>query len=1180
MKSFIKNWLVPLLALAAIALLIWFIGPLLAIGEWQPLDPELNRWILIAAVVLGWAIRRLVAALSQRKHERAMLAGVSEAKPDPAAQASAEEVATLGRRLEEALGVLKKARLGGKGEQQTLYQLPWYILIGPPGSGKTTALVNCGLNFPLAEQFGKGAIGGVGGTRNCDWWFTDEAVLLDTAGRYTTQDSDAAVDQAGWLGFLDLLKKHRRRRPISGALIAISVADLLTGSEAERSAHARAIRARVEELHQRLGIRFPIYVLLTKSDLVAGFTEFFDDLGREERQQVWGMTFPLATDPGSDTPLAGFAGEFDQLEARLSARLTERLQAERDPARRALLYGFPKNFLALRELLGSFLDEAFRPSAYAERPLLRGVYFTSGTQEGTPIDRLMASMAGGFGLGRQQLTAFSGGGRSYFLTRLFRETIFPEQGLAGTNLKLERRRAWLQRGAWAAVALVTLSMAGLWVNSYRANQALIAEVDADVTQVRQKLEALSAEQRDVLYTLPLLDAVRALPGGYAERKQGAPLTMGFGLYQGDMLGSEAQLLYRKLLRGVLLPRLTLRLEAQLRQPGAAPDFLYEGLKTYLMLEDPDHYDPAAIKAWITFDWDTTLPRDVTQEQRAALRAHLDALFEKRPLPLPLALDRTLIAQVRAQLVRLPMAKRVYNRLQRVAQQSNLPELRIVDAAGRDASLVLVRRSGKPLTDGVPGFWTLAGYDGLFRKSGAELAAQLAAESWVLGDDATIAPQDVPQLATDVRTLYLRDYQTQWENMLADVGVVSFGNTQQALDILRVLSGPNSPLKKWLETVATQTNLVAADEKSASGLAAKAADGAIDKLKQQLGSLIGQSDVATPSIAQAPQIDPVTARFADIAALVAKDQSGSAPIDRLLASLNNLFEKMNTLATTSGDALIKDAAAQVGQAASRLKLDADRAPPAIGGALKGMADGASQLTMGGVRTQLNAIWQSEVVDFYRASLAGRYPLSARSSREATLDDFGQFFGPGGRLDSFFKTYLASYVDQSTKPWRWQPNAPEKLGISAGVLVQFQNADAIREAFFRPGAQTPSVRLELRPITMDAEITQFLIDFDGQQLSYDHGPVRAAAMQWPSPNGIGTVRITINPPGLSGRSGLTYEGTWGLFHMLDQQGLSRGSERFTLNLEVDGRSASFELRAGSAFNPFRLRELTAFSLPDRL
>src|SRR5262249_34930452 len=158
---------------------------------------------------------------------------------DPVGQAGRAEVETLRARFETALKVLRRARsanaprslrarLAAWSPTHYLYQLPWYVFIGAPGSGKTTALLNSGLRFPLAEELGPEAVRGVGGARNCDWWFTDEAVLLDTAGRYTTQDSDRAVDSQAWSGFLDLLKKHRPRRPINGVLLTISASDLVT----------------------------------------------------------------------------------------------------------------------------------------------------------------------------------------------------------------------------------------------------------------------------------------------------------------------------------------------------------------------------------------------------------------------------------------------------------------------------------------------------------------------------------------------------------------------------------------------------------------------------------------------------------------------------------------------------------------------------------------------------------------------------------------------------------------------------------------------------------------------------------------------------------------------------------------------------------------------------------------
>jgi type VI secretion system protein ImpL len=287
-SGFVILWVVPVLGLIALSLIIWLVGPLLDV-----LVPEGRRWAFIALLVVTWIVWRIFRIVQARRHAANVMKSLAaETAPDPSSVATAEELATLRQRMDDALKLLEKARLGGD-ERRNLYELPWYVIIGPPGSGKTTALINSGLHFPLAAQMGSGAIRGVGGTRNCDWWFTDQAVLLDTAGRYTTQDSHAQVDKAAWLGFLDLLKTQRSRRPVDGAFIAISLSDLLLGSEAERVAHAAAIRARIQELYSQLGVRFPIYVMLTKLDLVPGFMEFFDALSKEERAQVWGMTFAL-----------------------------------------------------------------------------------------------------------------------------------------------------------------------------------------------------------------------------------------------------------------------------------------------------------------------------------------------------------------------------------------------------------------------------------------------------------------------------------------------------------------------------------------------------------------------------------------------------------------------------------------------------------------------------------------------------------------------------------------------------------------------------------------------------------------------------------------------------------------------------------------------------------------------
>jgi type VI secretion system protein ImpL len=272
---------------------------------------------------------------------------------------------------------------------------------------------------------------GVGGTRHCDWWFADEAVLLDTAGRYTTQDSDRKADAAAWRGFLALLKRYRPERPLNGALVTVSVLDLMLWTKPERAKFSAHVRMRLAEMYAVLNQRFPIYLMVTKLDLLAGFAEFFGDYDQTARMQVWGTTFNQDIDP------AWFAGpyaeDFAALEERLGAEMLARLHEEPDLQRRAAIYRFPQQFHSIGPLVGEFLALTFGTQVN-HRPLqLRGVYFTSGTQEGNPIDRVLAAMTRMLRLERGAAVVGSSTGKSYFLTRLLREVVFPEQGLAAVE---------------------------------------------------------------------------------------------------------------------------------------------------------------------------------------------------------------------------------------------------------------------------------------------------------------------------------------------------------------------------------------------------------------------------------------------------------------------------------------------------------------------------------------------------------------------------------------------------------------------------------------------------------------------------------------------------------------------------------------------------------------------------
>ena len=1169
---FMRPIVLSFLGVLALALIVWIEGPLLAFAGKAPLESAASRWIVIAVLfalwVLYWGVRWLIVRLANVKFTRV----VAEEAPQPGRKESEADVAALKQRFDEAMTILRKARVKGRFGSQYVYQLPWYMFVGAPGTGKTTALLHSGLKFPLAERLGKQAVGGVGGTRNCDWWFTDDAVLLDTAGRFTTQDSFAEADQAAWGGFLQLLRKYRPRRPLNGVIVALSVQDLLQLSDTQRAVQAGAVRERLKELYTRLGMRFPVYVVVTKCDLLAGFAEFFDDLGRDEREQVWGVTFPYVTQGGPDEALASFPGEFAALEKQLQARVLHRMQQETDTRRRALVYGFPQQFAGLENMLTSFLQETFSTSRFDEAALLRGVYFTSGTQEGRPIDRVMSAVASALGLQRQVVLPDPASGRAYFITRLMRDVIFQEAGLAGTNPKLERRRTWLQRIALGLIGIAVVLALVLFFVSYQRNRAYIANVEQHVTEL-QKLAQNTRAGDDPLLLLPLLNAARDLPGGYADRNKSVPWLSRLGLYQGDKLGLEAQASYRRLLKQTLLPLVVHRMEDELRRGDANnPDFQYEVLRAYLMLGDSAHFDADSVRLWADIDWRRGPLSNASDDQRNDIDGHLAALFQPAQFDASLPLDKDLIAQARTTLAKMPLAQRMFNRVARDLEQAKLPPFSVAAAAGRNASLVLVRKSGAPLTRGVSGAYTRAGYQ-KFGQLRDEAVIDVARDNWVLGrEESVLTPNGIDDLKSAMTQLYYDEYIKQWDALLADVAVVPFDGVEKGARVANVLAAPDSPLKAFMLAASQETTL--GTVKTGGSLVEQgvgALGNKLDAVKKRLENALGnQPDDAAPPPAQ---VNPVDAHFQALHDLAGKPgAAGPVPLDTQLAALKDAASYLE-----ASDAARKQGLpAPPGDALNKLKLVAQGAPAPLAGIANDIASGGSMLMVGGERARLNALWQANVAQLCRQALDGRYPLVRGSNRDAAPDDFSRILGPGGLIDDFFQKNLATLVDMSGPQWRWRTGA-DSLGIPADVLTQFQRAAQIRDAFFRAGGRDVSVRFTLKVLDIDPAIDHATIDIDGQQLVAAHVD-QSMVFQWPSGKGTGQAHVDFDPSGDSARA----DGPWALLHLMDNARLqpTAQADRFKMTFESDGHPLVLQLDASSVTNPFRRGVFEQFRCPDRL
>jgi len=1222
-----SGWFIGLIGTLFLILLVWFLGPLIGFGAFRPLEGIAARLLVALVLLVIWAGFVVWGMLRSRKRQSELVDGVTS---NAAAGGNAgPEVEALRKNLERALSELQRMRRkDGKSGRQYLYELPWYMIIGPPGSGKTTALLNSGLGFPLGNDPQQAKISGAGGTRNCDWWFTDEAVLLDTAGRYTTQDSDASTDAAAWQGFLDILRKARPRQPVNGLIVAISISDIMTESEQDRRAHALSIRKRISELYDRLGLRLPVYVVLTKTDLVAGFMEFFGDMRRDDRAQVWGTTYPfldLKNDDSTD-PLDLFPAEFDLLLERLEQGRLDRLHQEDDFARAGLIAGFPLQVAALRDPIMQVLEEAFRAGRYEEPVLLRGVYFTSGTQEGTPIDRVMAGLAGRFGVPPARFGAFRGQGRSYFLTRLLREVLFKEAGMVGRNRAVERRQRLIRGGAIALASLVLLTTVGLWTWSTLVNRDLIARtkvgIETYTSQVADVMPAdgsgsLLVKSADLPPIMPALATIRDLPLGYKERNEPAPMGAGFGLYQGDKLAQQAATAYTSALNGLLLPRLTYRLRKMLSE-ATETEALYGLLKMYLMVGGQGPVNPTLLRQWAHLDVAQRYPGTRNVPMRAEVDGHVAALTGAQMRTMPI--DGPLVARTREILQRQPLAERAYALIRNSRDAKALPQWRVTTAAGPAARRAFVRRSGADLDEGIDGFYTYDGFHKVFLPSLVDVSREVAAESWVLGENAALDDAQVRLLERDLAALYMDDYVAQWDGMLSDIALRPFQTASDATDVLGLLSGANSPLRNLLHEAAEQTRLARPEEEGGVGgaLASLGAGGSAASQAQSVEQVAGEArnvgqtlGLGTGGISVVERLAGIFSdssfvgggssagaggaseralpgqfvndRFRQLHQYVLGMDGGTAPLEDMIRQLGEAYDEIRRVADSGGglSAAIGTGGGGGGvDAVRRLGTEAAQVPAPLSGWLGQIASGGQSIAVSSTQQGLDTAWSGDVLPLCKQALHNRYPIATGSSNEVAMADFARLFAPNGLIDGFFKQNLSPYVDMGRKPWQSRRYNGIDLGLSRGTLAQFERAAAIRDAFFPTGGGQLSVPFEVTPVSLDASANSVVLEIDGQQVTYAHGPVLPARLTWPGSGGQTRVAFQSNAPGLPTISGGT--GPWAFFRLLDQgQRLDGGTgDRFRVQFSVSGMSAVFEIRAGSVTNPFNLRELKSFRCPGNL
>ena len=417
------------------------------------LGKPLQQAAVVFGLILGiWLLYALIKKLIIRQRAKAQVQRVLQ-KEDAIVDAELGQspkqlLKGLRKDWNKAVKTLKGSHLKLKGDP--LYVLPWYMVFGKPRSGKSTALRNAQLLTPSMELSEHED----GSTLNLEWWLYDQAIVIDTAGRYAVPDVDKR-DRKEWGSLLNMLSRHKQKEPLNGVVLVVSAERLLNCTEEELMDEGQQIRSGINELMERLEAQMPVYLMITKCDLIDQFSNWCKYLPEDSLQQVMG--YLIEGETGDIHSLLDKA--FDEVLGRIKElRL---LMMERSDNPDDSLIELPLNIERMRKGLHAFARTALKDNLYQETPRFRGLYFSSSQQAKKEQ-------------GEDNLK-----NNGIFLHHLFTKVMPPDRGILSTLPSAERlRRAIKTYGISISGAVLVVLILGLTSAFFNDKSSLDKIVDS------------------------------------------------------------------------------------------------------------------------------------------------------------------------------------------------------------------------------------------------------------------------------------------------------------------------------------------------------------------------------------------------------------------------------------------------------------------------------------------------------------------------------------------------------------------------------------------------------------------------------------------------------------------------------------------------------------------------------
>ena len=1032
-----------------------------------------------------------------------------------------KKINDLNYKFNNAIKTVKKSSLY---RFKSNYELPWYLVMGENNEGKTTFIESSGLNFPINYE------NEYMNEENDDfkWYFAEHAIFIDLSGNFI-ELKEKSLDLIIWDYFLKFFTKKRWKRPINGIILSISVDTLLSKNNKQLEYLAKNFRDRFDELSKAFMSSIPIYLVITKSDKIDGFKEYFSSLNQNDKNEILGVTFN--NDKIDDKIIKS---EFEKLLKRLNSSVIDKVHFEWDTKSKGKIFLFTDSISEILNKITIFSELCFTQTRYRKSLMLRGVYFTSVIEEDN----------------------------SFFIKNLLSDMIFPESEISKIDDNYRKKIKRNQIITFLSSIIVISVMSFFMVNTFVETNDKLIKLERNYQKYLDKRIMITPLNSfsEIIDLFDLLETIKIDKQNITTNNFLNSL-----FYKFENKNVELETIYYQDLLNLFLPKVIGQIESDIRRDLKDFDKTWDSTKAYLMIEILEKRENIYLEKYMSKSWG----REYYNEKnlRNKLEYHWKNLLNYG-FP-SYSNDKILLKMARNKLVDSNPETITYKDWKNKLSILNTKDFSFAGMLENNGNLF----SGTDYV--VPSLFTKEGYETVL-KEGKKAFNDILMNNWIIGKKTNFSDSEKDDYYNRIIEMYFSEYRKYWNEAISKLNLLTYNDIGALNNQLSILSSPDTPILLILKSIKENTEIFTPTEKIQINLKGNNSltANAVEKLPSEQLNIIDVKSVKN-----------LRNSFKIYNDLLDDNYQPKGVLASLISEFNKTYQTMSLLNSSVNleeDAfkIVKD---RIYGKSFPMMVQLNLVPIQIKRWYEMVIESNWRFVIISAKFHIEQKYKSELMHYYNEKLKDKYPFNRKNNNDSVkLDDFYDFFKKNGILEQFYNKYITYFVDINfeTSTFNLKNIDGLSLNISNEFIENIIKAEKIRKIFFKNDG-TLSISSTIKPYDLGNNVATMEFIYDGYTMYYEHGPILTKKIFWPAQSLNNSIKYNLYD--LSNKivvENYLEDNDWSLFKFIDKSELNRNTNNsLIVSFEKDNFRSSI-LFEGPITLLFGNNNLLNFNLKDQI